>query len=236
MIKLAILDDNTNQLDCINNKVSSILKNRNIAFKIDLYSDIDSLKSTLLDINYDIYILDIQIDKTTSIPLANSINSINENGQIIFVTSYSDYFKDVYACKHVYCLLKDEIDNRLTQALDKAIDNLTNKKTYNLAVKSNHKTVIIKADDIIYLEKSLRKIKFNLKDKSIIETYASFDEYIDKLPSSFIQVHRSFIINPAYIKNIGHTTITLLNDVDIPVSNSFRKNKVIDKLLNEYFN
>lgn len=233
MIKFAILDDDITQIENTIRNVSLILHSLNVAFSIDKYTTLDSLNDSLLNIKYDIYLLDIRIDKKTSIPLASKINNINKDAQIIFITSFPDYFKDVYTCKHVYCLLKDEMNLRLKDALKRAIDNINNKASSNLLIKSQHKTCVIKTCDILYMEKSLRKIIFVLKDQKI-DTYGTFDEYINKLPSSFIQIHRSYIINTSYIKNVTSSTITLLNNEMIPISRTYQKS-VLNSLMDYFF-
>lgn len=233
MIKVAILDDDLTQINNTSKEINTILQDLNIAYSLDKFSTIKSLNEKLLEVKYDIYVLDIKIKDETSISLATKINNLNENGQIIFVTSFPDYFKDVYSSRHVYCLLKEEIGFRLKDALRKAIDNLGDKESKSLIIKTKHKATVIKTNDILYMEKSLRKIIFVLKDEKI-ETYGTFDDYMNKLPKYFMQVHRSYIINTNFIKNVSGTTITLLNNEIIPISRTYQK-VVVEKIMNNYF-
>lgn len=234
MINLAILDDDSIHLENLVDKTTKILGKKNIEFKITQFNDVNTLTDQLVSSDFDIFLLDVKVgDNTTSISLGKKINEISDNAQIIFVTSYPIYFTEVYDCRHVYCILKEELDKRLEDALDVALKNINDSDSNNIVVKEKHNSHILRSSDILYLEKDLRKIKFVMKDKSVIETYASFDDYISDLPKCFVQIHRSFIINANYIKNVNLNYVILLNDEQIPISRTYKKD-AMDILLKEY--
>lgn len=235
MINIAIFDDDIYQLDTVHKKITDILNTKNIFFHIDTYSDLDTLQKECVTKKYNIYVLDINADgkNATTIPFALKINQMDDNAEIIFITGHIDYFPDVYVCKHVYCILKDEIDEHLSKALTSAIDAVSNKKMTSVPIKTMHNIVMVKARNIIYLEKNLRRIKFVLSDNSILYTYASFDDYMYKLPKEFVRIHRSFIVNTNYIKSIENNLITLTNGEIITVSRTYQK-KLLQILFQNY--
>lgn len=237
MINIAILDDDHIFLNELSKLVDDYLTINNYAFKIDKYSNINAINQTIIDKTYDIFLMDIKMNDKgdTSIPFGMKINNINKDAQIIFITAYPNYLPEVYSCNHIYCILKDELNLRLSNALKKAISNIDDRQITSLAIKNSRTTTIIKVNDILFLEKSLRKIIFTLKDNKTIETYASFDDYVNKLPNFFSKVHRSYIVNVNYIQSVNNSSLTMLNGKIIPVSKTYSKT-IMEQFLDNFFN
>lgn len=67
-----------------------------------------------------------------------------------------------------------------------------------------------------------------------IITYAVFDDYLPKLPQSFVQTHRSYIANLNYVKSAENKGLILFNDEFIPVSRSYKK-ATMDAIMKHFF-
>jgi DNA-binding LytR/AlgR family response regulator len=52
----------------------------------------------------------------------------------------------------------------------------------------------------------------------------SFSEIMTKLPTCFIQIHRSFIVNMGHISKISHNMIYLSNHMQLNIGRSYIKN------------
>ncbi|WP_020225065.1 LytR/AlgR family response regulator transcription factor [Holdemania massiliensis] len=242
MIKVAICDDNIQNLELISRFTRKIANNLNMSFIINEYSDLKSLQSDLINNPFDIFLLDIWFDteKTTSLSLAQKLSDIAPTAKIIFLTNYPCYFPEVYICQHIYCILKEDIDKKLPIALEKAISIINKDLNYtDIPITMNRITKIVPTHDILYLEKSLRKIQFVCrkskntplnsfsetieKNHIVITTYGGFDKYFSILPDNFVQTHRSYIVNMNYVKTVSNNTLVLFNDEIIPISRNFRK-------------
>ena len=254
MIKIAICDDNIYNLEHISKLTRNIANELKIHFIINKYADLNSLQNELLTCAFDIFLLDIKFEaeKTTSLPLAQQLTDIAPNAQIIFITNYPNYFPEVYSCHHIYCILKEDIEKKLPFAIKKAISIINKDLNYkDIPITMNRVTKIIPTHDILYLEKSLRKIQFVCRKSKnttisqsldvvnqnhiVIETYGSFEKYFSSLPDNFLHTHRSYIVNMNYVKSIKNNTLVLLNDEIVPVSRNFRK-QVNKKFTNLYLN
>ena len=91
----------------------------------------------------------------------------------------------------------------------------------SIFVKSDKKSIKINFDDIFHIEAYGNYIKIGT-DKMIL-TPKTLSDFAEKLPSNFLQIHKSFIINFDKIKLIEGNLITLNNDVKVPIGKSFRK-------------
>ena len=94
------------------------------------------------------------------------------------------------------------------------------KQSLLIHIKGN--TIIVSLDDIIYLERNLRKTIIHLKDKQL-ETYENFSSFHHKLTSHFLECHRSFIVNLDKVKEYNRDHFIMNNDNSIPISRSHEK-------------
>lgn len=254
MLTIGICDDNVYELDEICRKTKSTLKELKLEFILYQYSTLQELYNEIFEKNFNILLLDIkfEVEKKTSFDIAQKLSSISPKTQIIFITSYVNYFPDVYICNHVYCILKEKMVTKLPEAIDKAIRNINNDSSENklISVTMNRNTQFLEVNEIIYLEKSLRKICFNCRslndkaipatqknppnNKQIISTYASFDDYRELLPSNFVQTHRSYIVNLNYVKSLKGDRLILINDEEISISRKYKKD-VLNLMMKLFF-
>ncbi|MCF6224263.1 MAG: LytTR family transcriptional regulator [Flavobacteriaceae bacterium] len=93
-------------------------------------------------------------------------------------------------------------------------------------VKSGYKIQKILINEIIYVESMGDYIRFYLEDKKVV-ALLNLSKVIDLLPKdSFIQVHRSYIINLDKINFIQNNIISL-GQYQLPISKS-RKKELMD--------
>ena len=97
MYKIAICDDEKSSAA---DAAELLEKYRQTHYKVEMSVDIFYTSLDLLGAiekeSYDIYLLDIYIDKMNGIEIAEAIRKIDENGQIIFMTSSNAFYKDAF--------------------------------------------------------------------------------------------------------------------------------------------
>ena len=91
-------------------------------------------------------------------------------------------------------------------------------------------------DFIILNNKSkvyLSSLKYIKSDGNYLEFFTEKQKVLDRnklknleeiLPSNFVKIHRSYIINKNYIKATTSTSVIISLDVEIPLSRTFKKN------------
>lgn len=254
MINIAICDDNIYQLQSTHNFVSSLLNTKAIAHDLQVFDSLSKLEEHMVKQHFDILILDIKYENEhrNGLTFARQCSAISAASQIIFLTSYIQYFQEAYLYDHIYYVLKDDMEIHLKNAINKALKTLSaqNNQISSLSIPFNRRQTIVAINDIICLEKDLRKIKFYCKDivrylsasdinhikntnDLFLDTYASFDDYLPLLPENFVQTHRAYIINIDYIKEIHNNDILMINKKLIPVSRKYRTN--VNNYLTSYF-
>ena len=86
----------------------------------------------------------------------------------------------------------------------------------------------IKIEDIQYFE-SLQKRTWIYREKNQYKTSITLKELQTRLPSNFIRIHRSYIINLHYVTRVSkdyasNFIVYLSNGVELPVSQSYAAN------------
>lgn len=167
----------------------------------------------------DIIFLDINMPHISGISLSKMIP---KNVQLIFTTAYSEYAVESYEVEAVDYLLKPISLDRFTQAVSKVLKKKAQKKEIQanwISVKSGFETFRVAIDKILYLEKDGNYMTYHCENEKIIGR-ETVQQAIEKLPETFVQTHKSFIVNLDKVKRYDRNMI-IIDAREIPVSDSF---------------
>lgn len=219
MIKIAICEDNTIQLNTITKLIDRWSKSSGVKVKTYGFSSSESfIFEHAEDIPYDILLLDIEMKRISGIDLARLIRLKNKHVIIIFVTGNAQYALEGYEVQAINYILKPLDERKLFNCLNMAYENLNVKKSDSIVVIETPKmTYKINVDEIIYCAMFSPHIDIYLiNDK--ITLRKKMCEIEDMLPNSlFIRPHRSYLVNMKYINVITRNCIILDNEVEIPI-------------------
>ena len=101
--------------------------------------------------------------------------------------------------------------------LDKAIENLEERIARPFGVKVGGRIMRVLPADIEFVESDRRKVRIHLADQ-VIEAYESLGGISRKLPGTFVQCHKSFLVNMEKIAEMRSDQIDLLSGATIPIS------------------
>lgn len=186
----------------------------------------------------DLAFLDIQMPELTGIQL---MKIIQNKCRVILTTAYSDYALESYDYNVIDYLLKpisfDRFYIAATKAKELILDNskeiLKSEATIPqtaihlnefIFVKTDKKTVKLDYSDILYIEGLKDYIAFHtIKEKLLV--LDSLKAIETTLPAStFIRVHKSFIVSVNAIESIERNRIFLKNQAIIPIGETYRDN------------
>ncbi|HHZ7162748.1 TPA: LytR/AlgR family response regulator transcription factor [Enterococcus faecalis] len=131
--------------------------------------------------------------------------------------------EEVFQVQTFDYLLKPPTEDRLHQVLEKLRQQLEKKRNY-FVFSSNKVTYKIPTKDIIYFEKDKRQVLIHTVGE-IYKPYMSTNQINEQLDTNFVQVHSSFIINYAYIKELGKNFLLMDSKekcIEIPISRRFK--------------
>lgn len=181
----------------------------------------------------DLIFLDIQMPELSGLELSRLIDN---RIKIIFTTAFEQYALEGFKVDALDYLLKPISYPEFLKATNKALQwfemscNTSSKiveEGDDIFVKSDYKLVKLQLHKIQYIEGLKDYVKIYVDDRpQPVVALLSMKMFEEMLPSSFIRVHRSFIVNLDKITVIERNRI-VFGKTYIPVSDSY-KDKFLD--------
>ncbi|MCY1635821.1 LytR/AlgR family response regulator transcription factor [Marinifilum sp. D737] len=119
--------------------------------------------------------------------------------------------------------------NENRQVIQQLVDEKEKMKKSFLEIMSNRKICKIPCEEIIYIESLSNYVKIITINKEI-SSKEKISRLSEKLPDSFLRIHRSFIINTERIKERSLDEV-LVEDVRLNIGRTYRKE--VKELLNK---
>jgi|SRR6218665_196221 len=220
-----IIDDETPAHKAL---AAHISKCPDLEYSGSAYNGIEALK--MLNANaYDIIFLDINMPVISGV----EVMELQPNRPITIVTTaYSDFALSAYQNHAIDYLLKPISFEKFETAIQKAriyysgaaISEQASQNNSMLSCKINGETTEIPLSDILYIESTGNYLKV-YRDKTTlpIVIYGTLLSIAATIKSGhFLQVHRSYIVNKAFIKAIGQNSLALSNGVLLPVGRKYK--------------
>jgi len=212
------VDDEPPALDILRNYINAVSSLELVGTCQNAVEALNLLRSMQVDLMF----LDIQMPQLLGTDL---LRTLNNPPKVIFTTAYRKFAVEGFELNAVDYLLKPISFERFLKAVNKVMDiKLTgdqeNRETY-LYFRSDRKMHKVPMDEIIYIESLKDYIKVVTTTKTII-TRQSISSIEERLPrSSFIRIHRSFIVSLARIQSYTPELIAIGNE-ELPVSRMYR--------------
>lgn len=222
MIHIAVCDDESEVIEKINDSVTRFLTDNKHSFTIEKYYSGESLIESKK--KYDLIFLDIEMKELNGIETAQAIRSEDVDVKIVYITSYTDYWRRAYKV-HAFDFISkpfsdEDIHNVLKDFL--RIYNAENEKTVEL--KTAGGVAVLKTKDILYFyikDKEKRKVIVNTSHGEYVST-ESLKEIYERLDSEeFYKAHKSCIVNLRYVQSMGKNNggdIIMTNGTNIPLA------------------
>ena len=195
ILKLAICEDNPSHYEIIH---TILQKYPPGAFEITHFASGDEFLRTVAENGcpYSIVLTDIDLgsDNVNGISLAEKINYISPDTQIIFISQYLQYATAVYETEHAYFIHKQQMELALRAACQK----LEKLHTRYLYFSGNSRNYQVLCSDILYLERNLRQTTIrdhDLYQNRNIYNKRKTDSSYRKNETRFLFCHNSFAVN-----------------------------------------
>ena len=162
------------------------------------------------------------------------IKSLENPPMVVFTTAYSEYAVEGFQLNAVDYLLKPFGCDDMKRAAEKL-------KKCQEAMRSLQDVSQIDEDDAIFLKTEYKIVRINISHIRYVEAMSeylriymndynrpiivllSMKKMEERLPKhSFMRVHRSYIINLKMIQEISKNRISLGDDIEIPIGDSYR--------------
>ena len=163
MIKMAICDDNSLQLDMLNDILTEYIENNHGDIRVDKYTSGRDLLDSVKNGFYEIYILDMIMPDMNGLEVASTLRMMKCSAKIIFLTATLEYAVASYDVQAFYYLVKPVDKNRLFRVLDNATSELTSRAEI-FTVKNRQGELRLYYKDLLYVDMSDRMLQFHMRD------------------------------------------------------------------------
>lgn len=189
----------------------------------DAIQGLEFLKTQSVDLIF----LDIHLPKISGIDFLKTIKS---PPAVILTTAFSEYAIESYEFDVVDYLLKPFSFQRFVKAITKIKPTTlseqkeasqSNNVVDEIFVKSGYEHVKIRISDIQYIRSDTDYTELITVEKKYLsnEPLKHWLRSIDQ----FVQVHKSFIINPSYIQKVSGNQIHLKNETIVPIGRAYKE-------------
>ena len=216
-INLAICDDETTQIEYLNNLVREWATERKLGIVISAFESAETFLFSYEDNKaVDLLLLDIQMKELDGISLAKKLRGEGGLMQIIFITGLPEFIGEGYEVSALHYLLKPVSREKLFAVLDKAY-KLLDKADESILVESENGQIRLYHRDIQYIEAFAHSTNIGIATGSFAARI-SISDFDAILGDEFFRCHRSYLVNLRHVKKITKTDIILDSGKLIPLS------------------
>ena len=216
MINIGICEDELHYRVNIKDMLGDILSTYSINYKIYEFSSGEELLSNYPK-DLDILIMDIQMKIINGMDTARKIREFDQNLEIIFMTSFSEFMQEGYEVKEYRYILKPISERKISRNILPCINEIMKKKNNYLTINVKNYVDRIKIDSIVYIETDRPNILIYTNDNKYT-TKMSISK-IDKIlrEHGFFRCHNSYIVNLKLVESMNSNTLKI-GEKYIPIS------------------
>ena len=169
--------------------------------------------------------LDIELTSSNGIEIGNYIrkNLKDEQVEIVYISSKTHYAMDLFQCRPLDFLVKPLKYSEVSRSLETMKKrHIINKKIF---VYSSDKTIKrIPVENIMYCISENKQITMTLHTGEHIRFRGKLSDTANKLPdTTFIQIHKSYLINLNYISEYSADKVKMTDGTVLGISPSKKK-------------
>jgi two-component system LytT family response regulator len=218
MIKAIIVDDEPLAHQVL---LHHLTEHTNINVVGQYYSAQDAL-CVLAKPGIDLVFLDINMPELTGLEL---LKALANPPQVIINSAYQEYALAGFDLNVTDYLLKPVSAQRLKQALSKVCQRTAkplDQKPKDITLKVDREKRKFALDTIEYFEAYGNYVKLHQADSFTLVT-ATLKQLSEQLADTFIQIHKSYLINKNKVTAVNHEYVELTTGAKIKIGKSYKE-------------
>lgn len=215
MIRIAMCDDEIMFLQTYQKKVSELFQEHNVDCKIDTYTDAVRFLEHCEKTSYDLIFLDIDMPELSGIQLASKFRDNGLDTTLVFVSSHDDFVFETFRYNAYRFVRKNKLLSDTQEMISSFCAALKTKSVIVRLDLDQQRTLEQKVSGIAYFYSIRHDIYFVTAQKESIRlamhTYTMNELEKQFTEKGFIRVHRSYLVNYAWILQIKGDQVYLKN-------------------------
>jgi len=227
MVQILICDDDPVFVRTMSQKIIALPSYSPKSMNLRELTDIPGIKADVLA-QCDILFLDIDLGEKSGIDLARAMRKLNPETVLIFVTNFSEYAPEGYEVDAFRYLAKSDLDQKLPAYFSDALA-VYRKRIRKVEILCEGESVSIPIQALSYVESRGHEQNLHLVGGPREQLFSrlTMKQLEDLLfPQGFLRIHKSFLVNMAYLQSLQSTGAVLTTGQSLPVgARSYRENK-----------
>ena len=164
--------------------------------------------------DFDVLLLDIEMDGMDGVALAKAVRRDNDDIQIVFVTGYADYIAQGYEVSALHYLTKPVDPDKLSQVLTRAVGRLRrNEPTLTLELPGE--VVRVPLSKIRYVDVLHNYVTVHAdRDYNLKRPLGELER---ELGGQFYRIGRSCVVNLNFVSRVTRTSVELSGGGSLPL-------------------
>lgn len=208
MIRIAICDDELNELERINNVLKEYMQ-KHTEYQANIFhfsAPLEMLTYLEKHESFDILLLDIYMDGMLGTDVAHELRQRGDSGEIIFITSSRDHAIEAFEVEAVQYLLKPFTEEMIYSVLDKVLKRIYKEKLEIVTLKTSEGMIRITIRDVVFTEtgRNNYQIVHTIQGKKF-EVRMTATEMFELFSQNefFIRCGASISLNLKYVRQIS---------------------------------
>ncbi len=219
MIRISVCDDEPKIVTILEEQIDNYLSKNDIQYEIKSFDNSKALWYEIEDgMVFDIILLDIEMPGIDGMKLAEMLQEFLPEAILIFVSSHKKYVFDSFKLDAFRFIPKEQIDDRIEEALEEAIRKIQSRKERYYIVENRTGVVRVPLSSIIKITREGKNIIIETEKGEKLYMRKSLVEALNELPAEdFNMVIRGTICNLVQIVRIDEDGLLLKNGDKVPI-------------------
>ena len=162
MIRIAIVDDQTEAISGILSVFQQWEKENHVYFEIDTYTDADLFCDAIFDKKYQALFLDLDMPKKSGFDISQFLRELGNNTPIVYITNRDDLMQKAFQYKVLGFVRKDKIQEELPFAISCVVQEIQKKNSHVM----------------IFAAHRQKKEYYNFVEDRVEETLSDFEKQV----------------------------------------------------------
>ncbi len=229
MLRVAVCDDEAIMGEDVKNILLDYCNSKSVDIKISLYCDGYDL--LMAEEKFDIIFLDIEMERSNGIEIAQKIREQDMNVPIVYITNYVDYWRRAFKVHAFGFIMKPFNKDEFFEVMDDYFTAIHDASEETITLPTDGGVVCVKINEIYYfMFEAKKKVYLYGSSKKIVirENLTAIYDKLDK--TQFYQTRRDCIVNLKYVQKLQNNyVIVMKNGHLLPIAQK-KKNEFMSKL------
>lgn len=216
MIKIAVCDDNSYDIEMTKNEVYNACSTHNIECEVNVYDNSETMVSDILRDCIEVVLLDIQMPQVSGLEIANDLKEAGAFINIIFLTNRADMVFESFRYHPFRFVRKEYIKEELGEALV-AVEKKIASELHFVQFDNGKMTGSFKVRDIQYIESNGHYLVIHLPH-TVCKVRGKISDCEKRLSAlGFIRTQVGYLVNVRHVARLTSKEVQMDNGNILPV-------------------